>query len=111
METRILFYELDHPHIYKDPVYHSFYIIAAEPRVRLYVLRDHPFQHPIDIPFFDLDTPYEFPLSWLHPGAPYHPFPDETIHFHPVQPEDQVVPPSDPVNYTCLSLCLSVIFL
>ncbi|KAL4329456.1 hypothetical protein AHAS_Ahas13G0301900 [Arachis hypogaea] len=33
METGILFYELLHPYIYEDPVFHSFYIVFAEPRV------------------------------------------------------------------------------
>ncbi|KAL4393795.1 hypothetical protein AHAS_Ahas02G0087700 [Arachis hypogaea] len=39
-------------------------------------MRDHPFQHPLNSPNFDLDAPYEFPLSWLHPDVPGHPFPN-----------------------------------
>ncbi|KAL4357107.1 hypothetical protein AHAS_Ahas09G0153600 [Arachis hypogaea] len=42
----------------------------------MYILRDHPFSHPIDTPQFNLDMPYEFPLQWLHPDAPFHPFHD-----------------------------------
>ncbi|KAL4394159.1 hypothetical protein AHAS_Ahas02G0124100 [Arachis hypogaea] len=60
METGILFYELDHTYIYEYPVHHSFYIVVAEPRIRLYVLRDHPLQHLIDIPFFDPDALMSF---------------------------------------------------
>ncbi|KAL4371624.1 hypothetical protein AHAS_Ahas06G0184400 [Arachis hypogaea] len=42
----------------------------------MYILRDHPFRHPIDTPQFNPDMPYEFPLQWLHPDAPFHPFHD-----------------------------------
>ncbi|KAL4365361.1 hypothetical protein AHAS_Ahas07G0098400 [Arachis hypogaea] len=42
----------------------------------MYILRDHPFHHPIDTPQFNPDMPYEFPLQWLHPDAPFHPFCD-----------------------------------
>ncbi|KAL4288104.1 hypothetical protein AHAS_Ahas19G0252800 [Arachis hypogaea] len=34
METGVIFYELEHPYVYKDPVLHSFYVVATEPRVR-----------------------------------------------------------------------------
>ncbi|KAL4300647.1 hypothetical protein AHAS_Ahas17G0221800 [Arachis hypogaea] len=31
-----MFYELPHPYIYEDPVFQSFYIVAAEPRDLLF---------------------------------------------------------------------------
>ncbi|KAL4329685.1 hypothetical protein AHAS_Ahas13G0324800 [Arachis hypogaea] len=71
---------------------------AAELRVRLYVLHDHPFQNLINTPFFEPNAPYEFPLSWLHLDAPHHLFPNGPRYPHPVQPEDQIVPLPNPVE-------------
>ncbi|KAL4305637.1 hypothetical protein AHAS_Ahas16G0098200 [Arachis hypogaea] len=76
METGVIFYEMDPPYIYEDIVQHRFYVVAAEIRTRMYILRDHPFHHPIDTPQFNPNMPYEFPLQWLHPDAPFHPFHD-----------------------------------
>ncbi|KAL4276411.1 hypothetical protein AHAS_Ahas20G0204500 [Arachis hypogaea] len=99
METRVLFYDLEHLRIYEDPVQHSFYIVASEHRVCMYVLRDHCFRHPINTLLFNLDMPYEFSLAWLHPDIPHHPFHDGPgLHHHPVQPEDHVVLEPDPVE-------------
>ncbi|KAL4371591.1 hypothetical protein AHAS_Ahas06G0181100 [Arachis hypogaea] len=56
METGILFYEFPHSYIYEDQVHRRFYIVAAEPRVRLYMIRAQAFQHPIDSPYFDPDA-------------------------------------------------------
>ncbi|QHN92969.1 uncharacterized protein DS421_17g588620 [Arachis hypogaea] len=76
METGVIFYEMDPPYIYEDIVHHRFYVVAAKIRTRMYILRDHPFHHPIDTPQFNPDMPYEFPLQWLHPDAPFNPFHD-----------------------------------
>ncbi|KAL4275665.1 hypothetical protein AHAS_Ahas20G0129900 [Arachis hypogaea] len=59
METRALFYELEYPYKYKDSIFGSYYIIAMDPCIRLYVIRDHPFQHSLDSPDFDSNAPYE----------------------------------------------------
>ncbi|KAL4373598.1 hypothetical protein AHAS_Ahas05G0097800 [Arachis hypogaea] len=96
IETGILFYEVDQPYIYEDPVFHSCYTLTTEPRMRLYVLCDHPFQHLLVSPSFDPDAPYEFSLSWLYPDAPGYPFPDGPGHPHPAQPVNQATPkPAD----------------
>ncbi|KAL4357021.1 hypothetical protein AHAS_Ahas09G0145000 [Arachis hypogaea] len=76
MEMGVIFYELQQPCVYGDLVLHSFYVVAAEPRVCKYVVRDHPFQHPPASPLFDPDAPYDFPLSGLHPNSVHHPFDD-----------------------------------
>ncbi|KAL4276066.1 hypothetical protein AHAS_Ahas20G0170000 [Arachis hypogaea] len=72
---------------------------AAEIRTRMYILRDHPFHHPIDTPQFNPDMPYEFPLQWLHPDAPFHLFHDGPVpHQHPDQPADQADPEPEPME-------------
>ncbi|QHN99979.1 uncharacterized protein DS421_13g402520 [Arachis hypogaea] len=91
MDTRVLFYEVDHPYIHEDPMRDEYYIYCGEPRIRNYVVRGKPFQHPISIPFFDLDAPYDFPPSWLHPGRPGIPHPKEQMPPPPDYP-----PPPDP---------------
>ncbi|KAL4381796.1 uncharacterized protein DS421_4g126330 [Arachis hypogaea] len=97
MDTRVIFYEMDPPYIYEDIVHHKFYVVAADFRTRMYILRDHPFRHPIDTPQFNPDMPYEFPLQWLHPDAPFHPFHDGPVpHQHPDQPADQADPEPEP---------------
>ncbi|KAL4315254.1 hypothetical protein AHAS_Ahas15G0166700 [Arachis hypogaea] len=63
--------------------------MGVEPRIRNYVLRYRPFQHPLNNPLFYPDAPYEFPLSWLHPDAPVYPFPDSHAHLIPAQPLNQ----------------------
>ena len=99
METGVIFYEMDPPYIYEDIVQHRFYVVAAEIRTRMYILRDHPFHHPIDTPQFNPDMPYEFPLQWLHPDAPFHPFHDGPVpHQHPDQPADQADPEPEPME-------------
>nr|XP_025685082.1 uncharacterized protein LOC112785875 [Arachis hypogaea] len=65
----------------------------------MYILRDHPFHHPIDTPQFNPDMPYEFPLQWLHPDAPFHLFHDGPVpHQHPDQPADQADPEPEPME-------------
>ncbi|KAL4328791.1 hypothetical protein AHAS_Ahas13G0235400 [Arachis hypogaea] len=68
-----------------------------EPRVRKYVVRDHPFQHSLASPLFDHDPSYVFSLSWLHPNSVHHPF----DHMHggpvPAQQDGQAVPESGPI--------------
>ncbi|KAL4328528.1 hypothetical protein AHAS_Ahas13G0209100 [Arachis hypogaea] len=99
METGVLFYELEHPYIYEDSMFHSYYILAAESCIQLYVLRDHPFQHPLDNPYFDPDAPYEFLLSWLHPDTPDHPFSNGLEYSYPAQPVNQAAPePTEPAE-------------
>ncbi|KAL4316736.1 hypothetical protein AHAS_Ahas15G0314900 [Arachis hypogaea] len=74
----------------------------------MYVLRDHPFQHPINTPLFNSDMPYEFPLAWLHPDAPHHPFHDGLrLHHYPVQLEDHVAPEPNPVECNTLTIRMS----
>ncbi|KAL4357507.1 hypothetical protein AHAS_Ahas09G0193600 [Arachis hypogaea] len=80
METGVIFYELDYPYIYEDSMNRNFYVVVAEPRVRIYVLHNHSFQHPINTSHFNPDAPYGFSLSWLHPDAAHHPFPNGPIH-------------------------------
>ncbi|KAL4321784.1 hypothetical protein AHAS_Ahas14G0145100 [Arachis hypogaea] len=63
METSVILFELERPYVYENPVLHSFYVVATEPRLRKYVVRDLPFQHPLASPLFDLDAPYAFLLS------------------------------------------------
>ncbi|KAL4337390.1 hypothetical protein AHAS_Ahas12G0105400 [Arachis hypogaea] len=60
--------------MYEDTILHSFYVVAVESRVRKYVVRDLPLQHSLDSPLLDPDTPYAFPLSWLHPDSVHHLF-------------------------------------
>ncbi|QHO07386.1 uncharacterized protein DS421_14g463210 [Arachis hypogaea] len=60
--------------------------MGLEPRIRRYALPNQAFQHPLSSPYFDPDAPYDFPLSWLHPDAPGHPFPDGPEHPILVQP-------------------------
>ncbi|KAL4316938.1 hypothetical protein AHAS_Ahas15G0335100 [Arachis hypogaea] len=74
MDTGVIFYELEQPYVYEDPVLHIFYVVAAKPRVCKYVVKDHPFQHSLASTLFDLDAPYDFPLSWLHPDSIHYPF-------------------------------------
>ncbi|KAL4321934.1 hypothetical protein AHAS_Ahas14G0160100 [Arachis hypogaea] len=65
----------------------------------MYILRDYPFRHLINTPFFKPDMPYEFSLHWLHLNASFHPFHDGPIpHQHHDQPEDQVVPEPEPME-------------
>ncbi|KAL4329125.1 hypothetical protein AHAS_Ahas13G0268800 [Arachis hypogaea] len=64
----------------------------------MYVMCDYPFCHPINSPHFNLDMPYEFPLHWLHPDAPFHPFHDGPVSQHPDQPEEQVDPEPEPME-------------
>ncbi|KAL4394585.1 hypothetical protein AHAS_Ahas02G0166700 [Arachis hypogaea] len=57
------------------------------------ILRDHPFNYPIDTPLFNPDKSYEFLVQWLHLDAPFHPFHDGLVpHQHPDQPADQADP-------------------
>ncbi|KAL4381170.1 hypothetical protein AHAS_Ahas04G0106700 [Arachis hypogaea] len=99
MMTDILFYEMDPPYIYEDLIQHRFYVVAIEIRTHMYVLHDRPFHHLINIPFFNHDMLYEFPLHWLHPDVPFHPFHDGPVsHQHPDQLEDQVVPKPEPME-------------
>ncbi|XP_020987566.1 WW domain-containing protein C2F3.14c-like [Arachis duranensis] len=63
MDTGVLFYEIDPPYIHEDPV-------------RAY---------------FNPDAPYDFPLSWLHPGGPGISHPEEQM---PPPPDDP--PPPEP---------------
>ncbi|KAL4371248.1 hypothetical protein AHAS_Ahas06G0146800 [Arachis hypogaea] len=82
-----------------DIVHHRFYVVGAEIRTRMYILRDHPFSHPINTQKFNPDMPYKFPLHWLHPDAPFHPFHDGTMpHQHPDQLADQVDPEPEPME-------------
>ncbi|KAL4299906.1 hypothetical protein AHAS_Ahas17G0147700 [Arachis hypogaea] len=92
METGVLFYEVEHPFIYENPTFGSYYIYCREPCIRLYILRDRPFLHLLDSPDFDLDMSYDFSLSWLHPDAPGHPFSRPPI---PAQPLNQAAPEPD----------------
>ncbi|KAL4285774.1 hypothetical protein AHAS_Ahas19G0019800 [Arachis hypogaea] len=80
----------------KDPALYSFYVVAAESRVRMYVVRDHPFQHSLASPLFDPDAPYAFPLSWLYPDFVHHPF--DFMHGGLVlaQQDGQAVPEPEP---------------
>ncbi|XP_057740449.1 uncharacterized protein LOC130957616 [Arachis stenosperma] len=99
METGVIFYKMDPPYIYEDIVQHRFYVVAAEIRTRMYILRDHPFHHPIDTPQFNPDMPYKFPLQWLHPDAPFQPFHDGPVpHQHLDQPADQADPEPEPME-------------
>ncbi|KAL4343932.1 hypothetical protein AHAS_Ahas11G0127800 [Arachis hypogaea] len=95
METGVILYELKQPYVYKDSIIRNFYVVAAEPRIRKYIVRDHPFQHLLASPLFDPDASYAFSLSWLHPDSVHHPF----YHMHggPVlaQQDGQAVPESD----------------
>ncbi|RYQ84783.1 hypothetical protein Ahy_B10g104262 isoform A [Arachis hypogaea] len=73
--------------------------VAAEIRTHMYILRDHPFHHPIDTPQFNPDMSYEFSLQWLHPDAPFHPFHDGPVpHQHSDQPADQADPEPEPME-------------
>ncbi|KAL4337122.1 hypothetical protein AHAS_Ahas12G0078600 [Arachis hypogaea] len=99
METGVLFYEMDIPYIYEDFVQRRFYVVAAEIRTCMYVIRDHPFHHSINTSLFNSDMPYEFLLHWLHPDASFHPFHDRPVpHQHPYQPEDQLVLETEPME-------------
>ena len=100
MDSGVIFYEVEDLYIYEVPVYYGYYILSAELHMRRYALQNRPFQHPLYSPLFDPDDPYDFPLSWLHPDAPGHPFPDDHRHSTPAQPLNEVVPepiiPDDP---------------
>ncbi|KAL4329284.1 hypothetical protein AHAS_Ahas13G0284700 [Arachis hypogaea] len=74
MKTGVILYEFEQPYMYENPVFHSFYVLAMELRVRKYVVRDHPFQHSLASTLFDLDAPYAFLLFWLHLDSVHHPF-------------------------------------
>ncbi|KAL4373268.1 hypothetical protein AHAS_Ahas05G0064800 [Arachis hypogaea] len=63
MEMGLIFYELDPLFIYEDSTFGSYYVLGIKPRVRLYVLRDRPFAHPINSLDFDPDQLYDFSLS------------------------------------------------
>ncbi|KAL4374243.1 hypothetical protein AHAS_Ahas05G0162300 [Arachis hypogaea] len=82
MDMGVILYVLEKPYVYKNPVLHSFYVVAMEPRVRKYVVRDHPFQHLLASPLFDPDVSYTFLLSWLYPDFVHHPF--DFMHGGPV---------------------------
>ncbi|KAL4396662.1 hypothetical protein AHAS_Ahas01G0114300 [Arachis hypogaea] len=54
----------------------------------MYVLRDHPFRHPINTQLFNPDMSYEFSLAGLYPDASHHPFYDGPgLHHHYVMLE------------------------
>ncbi|KAL4300391.1 hypothetical protein AHAS_Ahas17G0196200 [Arachis hypogaea] len=73
METGVLFYKMDPPYIYEDPVQHRFYVVAAKIRA--------------------------LPVALLYPDAPFYQFHDEPIpHQHPDQPKDQVDPEPEPMD-------------
>ncbi|KAL4365231.1 hypothetical protein AHAS_Ahas07G0085400 [Arachis hypogaea] len=85
-----MFYEFDLLFIYEDPMFGSYYVLGAEPHVRLYILCDIHFTHPIDSSYFNPNHPCVFPLSWLHSDSHGHPFPDSPIHaqhVHEAAPE------------------------
>ncbi|KAL4316019.1 hypothetical protein AHAS_Ahas15G0243200 [Arachis hypogaea] len=99
METGVIFFEMDPPYIYEDIVQHRFYVVGAEIRTRMYILRIHLFSHPIDTPQFNPDMPYEFLLQWLRLDALFHLFHDKPmLHQHPDQLADQVDPEPEPVE-------------
>ncbi|KAL4315223.1 hypothetical protein AHAS_Ahas15G0163600 [Arachis hypogaea] len=60
METGVIFYEIEQPYVYNDPVFHSFYLVAAKPRVHKYLVRDNPFQHSLASPIFDPNAPFGY---------------------------------------------------
>ncbi|XP_020963521.1 phosphatase and actin regulator 4B-like, partial [Arachis ipaensis] len=91
MDTGVLFYEIDPPYIHEDPVRGEYYIYCAVPRIRNYVVPGRPFQYPIRTAYFNPDSPYDFPLSWLHPGGPGIPHPEEQMPPPPDHP-----PPPEP---------------
>nr|XP_029149667.1 protein EARLY FLOWERING 5-like [Arachis hypogaea] len=93
MDTGVLFYEIDPPYINEDPVRGEYYIYCAVPRIRNYVVRGIPFQYPIRTAYFNPDAPYDFPLSWLHPGGPGIPHPEEQMP----PPPDHPPPPEPPL--------------
>ncbi|XP_015960438.1 leucine-rich repeat extensin-like protein 6 [Arachis duranensis] len=93
MDTGVLFYEIDPPYIHEDPVRGEYYIYCAVPRIRNYVVHGRPFQYPIRTAYFNHDAPYDFPLSWLHPGGPEIPHPEEQMP----PPPDYPPPPEPPL--------------
>ncbi|QHO49274.1 Calcium-transporting ATPase 8, plasma membrane-type [Arachis hypogaea] len=95
MEMGVILYELKQPYVYKKHILRNFYVVAAEPRIRKYIVRDNPFQHLLASPLFDPDAPYAFLLSWLHPDSVHHPF--DHMHGGPIlaQQDGQAVPKSD----------------
>ncbi|XP_016178282.1 sulfated surface glycoprotein 185-like [Arachis ipaensis] len=93
MDTGVLFYEIDPPYIHEDPVRGEYYIYCAVPRIHNYVVRGRPFQYPIRTAYFNPDAPYDFPLSWLHPGGPGISHPEEQMP----PPPDYPPPPEPPL--------------
>nr|XP_025678364.1 leucine-rich repeat extensin-like protein 3 [Arachis hypogaea] len=85
--------EIDLPYIHKNPVRGEYYIYCAVPRIRNYVVHGRPFQYPIRTAYFNPDAPYDFPLSWLHPGGPGIPHPKEQMP----PPPDYRPPPEPPL--------------
>ncbi|XP_016206545.1 leucine-rich repeat extensin-like protein 6 [Arachis ipaensis] len=93
MDTGVLFYKIDPPYIHEDPVRGEYYIYCAVPHIRNYVVRGRSFQYPIRTAYFNPDAPYDFPLSWLHPGGPGIPHPEEQMP----PPPDYPPPPEPPL--------------